>query len=164
MARLTRLSLICCITRQNPTSVLRLPPVPCGRKVWVLTPRCKTKSGKPCSIPSVKATMTPSVMHGSPTNEPSTFLNTLRTGDSENSSKFSDAAYDKALDDALQASDKAQVGQYYQQAEDILSTQVPVIPLYQYVSAKLVKPYIGGYDNQSPLGYIYAKDLYVIKH
>jgi len=97
-------------------------------------------------------------------NEPSTFLNTLRTGDSENSSKFSDPAYDKALDDALQASDKAQVGQYYQQAEDILSTQVPVIPLYQYVSAKLVKPYIGGYDNQSPLGYIYAKDLYVIKH
>lgn len=97
-------------------------------------------------------------------NEPSTFLNTLRTGDSENSSKFSNAAYDKALNDALNATDKTQVGQYYQQAEDILSAQVPVIPLYQYVSAKLVKPYIGGYDNQSPLGYVYAKDLYVIKH
>jgi len=46
----------------------------------------------------------------------------------------------------------------------VLSEQVPVIPLYQYVSAKLVKPFIGGYDNQSPLGYIYTKDLYVIKH
>ncbi|MCI1678953.1 MAG: ABC transporter substrate-binding protein [Ewingella americana] len=97
-------------------------------------------------------------------NEPSTFLNTLRTGDSENSSKFSNAAYDKALDDALTAKDKAQAGEFYQQAEDVLSEQVPVIPLYQYVSAKLVKPFIGGYDNQSPLGYIYTKDLYVIKH
>jgi oligopeptide transport system substrate-binding protein len=97
-------------------------------------------------------------------NEPSTFLNTLRSDNSENTSKFNDPDYDKALDNALSAKDKQQVGKYYQQAEDILSTQVPVIPIYQYVSAKLVKPYVGGYDNHSPLGYIYAKDLYVIKH
>lgn len=97
-------------------------------------------------------------------NEPSTFLNTLRSDNSENTSKFNDPDYDKALDSALSAKDKQQVGKYYQQAEDILSTQVPVIPIYQYVSAKLVKPYVGGYDNHSPLGYIYAKDLYVIKH
>ncbi|MEE8729128.1 MAG: ABC transporter substrate-binding protein [Rahnella inusitata] len=96
-------------------------------------------------------------------NEPSTFLNTLRTGNSENTPKFTNSAYDKALDDALKATDKAEVGKAYQRAEDVLTEQSPVIPLYHYVSPRLVKPYVGGFQD-SLLNYIYTKDLYVIKH
>lgn len=96
-------------------------------------------------------------------NEPSTFLNTLRTGNSENTPKFTNAAYDKALDDALKATDKADVGKAYQQAEEVLSEQSPVIPLYHYVSPRLVKPYVGGFKDNL-LNYVYTKDLYVIKH
>lgn len=96
-------------------------------------------------------------------NEPSTFLNTLRTGNSENTPKFNNAAYDKALDDALKATNKTDVGKAYQQAEQVLTEQSPVIPLYHYVSTRLVKPYVGGF-NDSLLNYVYTKDLYVIKH
>ncbi|NMP26929.1 oligopeptide ABC transporter substrate-binding protein OppA [Rahnella sp. SAP-1] len=97
-------------------------------------------------------------------NEPSTFLNTFRSDNSENTPKFRNADYDKALDHALTASSKDEVKKDYQQAEDILSAQAPVVPLYHYVSAKLVKPYIGGFDDHNPQGVVYAKDLYVIKH
>ncbi|CAM3718991.1 ABC transporter substrate-binding protein [Rouxiella silvae] len=97
-------------------------------------------------------------------NEPSTFLNTFRSDNSENTPKFSNAEYDKVLDDALAATSKDQVEKDYQKAEDILSSQAPIVPLYHYVSAKLVKPFIGGFDNHDPQGRVYAKDLYVIKH
>lgn len=97
-------------------------------------------------------------------NEPSTFLNTLRSDNNENIPKFHNVDYDSAMNRALKATNKQETEQAYQQAENILATQSPVIPLYHYVSAKLVKPFIGGYDNSSPLGYIYTKDLYIIKH
>ncbi|MEG3135557.1 ABC transporter substrate-binding protein [Rouxiella sp. T17] len=97
-------------------------------------------------------------------NEPSTFLNTFRSDNSENTPHFKNADYDKAMDAALTATSKDQVQKDYQQAEDLLSSQAPVVPLYHYVSAKLVKPYIGGYDDNDPQGRVYAKDLYVIKH
>lgn len=97
-------------------------------------------------------------------NEPSTFLNTFRSDNSENTPHFKNADYDKVLDDALAATSKDQVQKDYQRAEDILSSEAPVVPLYHYVSAKLVKPYIGGYDDHDPQGRVRAKDLYVIKH
>lgn len=97
-------------------------------------------------------------------NEPSTFLNTFRSDNSENTPHFKNAEYDKVLDDALAATSKQQVDNDYQRAEDILSAQAPVVPIYHYVSAKLVKPYIGGYDDRDPQGRVFAKNLYVIKH
>lgn len=97
-------------------------------------------------------------------NEPSTFLNTFRSDSTENTPHFKNAEYDKVLDDALAATSKQQVNDDYQRAEDILSSEAPVVPLYHYVSAKLVKPYIGGYDDRDPQGRVFAKDLYVIKH
>ena len=50
-----------------------------------------------------------------------TFLNTFRTGDSENTSQYSNPAYDEALRNAAKASDVATRGKYYQQAEDLLA-------------------------------------------
>jgi len=96
-------------------------------------------------------------------NEPSTFLNLMLTGNSGNTSQFSNAEYDKTLDDALTATSKDQVQKDYQHAEDIIAKEVPLIPIYHYVNAKLVKPFIGGYDN-TPLGIVSTKNLYVIKH
>ena len=53
-----------------------------------------------------------------------TFLNTFRTGDSENTSQYSNPAYDEALRNAAKASDVATRGKYYQQAEDLLAQDV----------------------------------------
>lgn len=93
----------------------------------------------------------------------STFLNTFRTGDSENTSKYSNPAYDEAMQNAAKAKDIAERGKYYQQAEDILGQDVPAIPVYHYVRTHLVKPWVGGFAPDS-LGVYLTKDLYIKKH
>lgn len=92
-----------------------------------------------------------------------TFLNNFRTGSSENTSKYSNSAYDEALDNAAKAKDVAERGKYYQQAEDILARDVPAIPVYHYVRTHLVKPWVGGF-NPDPLGYYLTQDIYIKKH
>ncbi|HCT5520471.1 TPA: oligopeptide ABC transporter substrate-binding protein OppA [Klebsiella aerogenes] len=91
------------------------------------------------------------------------FLNNFRTGDSENTSQYSNPAYDKALHDAAKATDTAARGKFYQQAEDLLAEDVPAIPVYHYVRTHLVKPWVGGFEPDK-LGYYYTKDMYIIKH
>lgn len=92
-----------------------------------------------------------------------TFLNTYRTGDSENTSQYSNPAYDEALRNAAKASDTRARGQFYQQAEDLLGQDVPAIPVYHYVRTHLVKPWVGGFTPDK-LGYYYTKDMYIKKH
>ncbi len=74
----------------------------------------------------------------------STFLNNFRTGDSENTSKYSNTTFDQMLVDAAKATDVAKRGEYYQKAEDILAQDVPAIPVYHYVRTHLVKT-LGGW-------------------
>jgi len=93
----------------------------------------------------------------------STFLNTFRTGDSENTSRYSNPAYDDALHNAAKAADLSQRGHYYQQAEDLLGQDVPAIPVYHYVRAHMVKPWVGGFYSDR-LGNYYTKDMYIKKH
>ncbi len=62
-----------------------------------------------------------------------TFLNNFRTGDGENTSQYSNPAYDEALKNAAKASDGVARGKYYQQAEDLLAKDVPAVPVYHYV-------------------------------
>jgi len=92
-----------------------------------------------------------------------TFLNNFRTGDSENTSKYSNAAFDDALKNAAKADNVAQRGKFYQQAEDKLAEDVPAIPVYHYVLVQLVKPYVGGYAPNN-LGFYYTKDMFIKKH
>ncbi|MFV9414456.1 ABC transporter substrate-binding protein [Klebsiella oxytoca] len=92
-----------------------------------------------------------------------TFLNTFRTGDSENTTQYSNPAYDEALRNAAKASGTAARGQFYQQAEDLLGQDVPAIPVYHYVRTHLVKPWVGGFTPDK-LGYYYTKDMYIKKH
>lgn len=52
--------------------------------------------------------------------EPSTFLNNFLSNRSENTTKFVNADYDRAIH-AASAATPAEAGQFYQQAEDILA-------------------------------------------
>lgn len=92
-----------------------------------------------------------------------TFLNNFRTGDSSNTSRYSNPAYDAALLNAAKAPDIAARGRYYQQAEDLLAQDVPSIPVYHYVRSHLVKPWVGGFTPDR-LGYYFTKDMYIKKH
>ena len=92
-----------------------------------------------------------------------TFLNNFRTGDSSNTSRYSNPAYDAALLNAAKAPDIVARGRYYQQAEDLLAQDVPSIPVYHYVRSHLVKPWVGGFTPDR-LGYYFTKDMYIKKH
>ena len=92
-----------------------------------------------------------------------TFLNNFRTGDSENTSQYSNPAYDEALRNAAKAPDVASRGKFYQQAEDLLGKDVPAVPVYHYVRTHLVKPWVGGFTPDK-LGYYFSRDMYIKKH
>lgn len=97
-------------------------------------------------------------------NEPTSFLNVLQSNSSNNSSHYKSPAYDKLITDALKTtSDDARSGAY-QQAEQQLDKDSVIVPVYYYVNARLVKPYVGGYSGKDPLDNVYVKDLYIIKH
>ncbi|WP_226569953.1 ABC transporter substrate-binding protein [Mangrovibacter yixingensis] len=96
-------------------------------------------------------------------NEPSTFFNTFRTNDTQNTTKYSNPNFDKALKQASEDSSPAKIKQDYQVASDILSHDIPAIPVYYYVQNQLVKPFVGGF-NVSPLGFYLTRDMYIIKH
>ncbi|WP_220711314.1 ABC transporter substrate-binding protein [Enterobacter cancerogenus] len=93
----------------------------------------------------------------------STFLNNFRTGDSQNTTQYSNPEYDQAMISAAKAKTAEERGTFYQKAEDLLSRDVPAIPVYHYVRTHLVKPWVGGFTPDK-LGYYYTKDMYIKKH
>lgn len=97
-------------------------------------------------------------------NEPTSFLNIMLTNGSSNTAHYSSPAFDKLIADAVEAkSEDARAG-LYQQAEQQLDKDSAIVPVYYYVNARLVKPYVGGYTGKDPLDNVYVKDLYIIKH
>lgn len=97
-------------------------------------------------------------------NEPSSFLNIMLSTSSNNTAFFNNSEFDKVLNDTLQAPDEKSRMANYTRAESILDSQSAVVPVFYYADTRLVKPYVGGYTGKNPLGYIYDKDLYIIKH
>ncbi|AXF78149.1 ABC transporter substrate-binding protein [Erwinia tracheiphila] len=95
-------------------------------------------------------------------NEPSTFLNTFRSGDSQNTAFYRSPAFDAAVKAAGLASTSKEAAKYYQQASNIISSDAPVIPVFYSVQNRMVKPQVGGYA-PSTLGFYYMKDLYLRK-
>ncbi|AOR65624.1 ABC transporter substrate-binding protein [Pectobacterium wasabiae] len=95
-------------------------------------------------------------------NEPSTFLEILQSGNSNNNSKFSNAEYDALLQKALTVDSRQERQGIYQQAMTILNQQMPLLPIYYYVQPQMVKPYIGGFLPDIRGNY-YTQDIYVIK-
>ncbi|PSV28136.1 MULTISPECIES: ABC transporter substrate-binding protein [unclassified Photobacterium] len=93
-------------------------------------------------------------------NEASTFLAIMRSDHSQNYPKYSSADYDKAIDDAVLATTDAQRSADYKQAEAKLAADMPIMPIYHYVNARLVNPQLGGYPMENPEDNIYSKDMY----
>ncbi|KPA54104.1 peptide ABC transporter substrate-binding protein [Photobacterium leiognathi subsp. mandapamensis] len=95
-------------------------------------------------------------------NEASTFLAIMRSDHSQNYPKYSSAAYDKAIDDAVLAKTDADRAADYKEAEAKLAEDMPIMPIYHYVNARLVNPQLGGYPMENPEDNIYSKDMYFI--
>ncbi|TCV99933.1 oligopeptide ABC transporter substrate-binding protein OppA [Biostraticola tofi] len=97
-------------------------------------------------------------------NEPTSFLNTMLSGSSNNTAHYKSPAFDAFISDALNAGDDNARAAIYAQAEQQLDKDSAIVPVYYYVNARLVKPYVGGYTGKDPLDNLYVKNLYIIKH
>lgn len=97
-------------------------------------------------------------------NEPTSFLNTMLSDSSMNTAHYKSPAFDAIMKESLKATDEAQRSAQYDKAEQQLGKDSAIVPVYYYVNARLVKPWVGGYTGKDPMDNIYTKDLYIIKH
>ena len=66
--------------------------------------------------------------------------------------------------DTLKVSSEQERSALYNKAEQQLDKDSVIVPVYYYVNARLVKPWVGGYTGKDPMDNIHVKDLYIIKH
>lgn len=98
-------------------------------------------------------------------NEPSTFLNIVKSGNSNNHGKYSSAKFDSLMAQTLRPGvTEEQRADLYQQAEAQLDADTPLVNMYHYVSPRLVKPYVIGFPTKDPLDNWQGKDLKIAKH
>jgi len=78
-------------------------------------------------------------------NDPNTFLDLMTSWNENNASKWKNDVFDDLIRQAAKTSDAQARRELFQQAEAILVEEMPVIPIYFYVSAYLVDPAVKGW-------------------
>jgi len=96
-------------------------------------------------------------------NEPSSFLSLLMSNNSSNDMRYKNDAYDAVLTRALKATSHKNRVQAYKEAEAILAEDMPIIPIFHYVLARLVNPNIRGYSMNNALDIIPSKLMYKVE-
>jgi oligopeptide transport system substrate-binding protein len=76
--------------------------------------------------------------------DPATFLKMFVTGGGNNQTGWGNPEYDKLIDSAQKERDPNKRLEYFQQAERILMDELPIIPLYYYVTTDMYGPYVHG--------------------
>ncbi|RRN04567.1 ABC transporter substrate-binding protein [Bibersteinia trehalosi] len=97
-------------------------------------------------------------------NQATSFINYFLSNSSNNTAFYKSKAYDAAVAESYQAKDAAGRASAYAKAEAILAEDAAVVPVYNYVNTRLVKPYVKGYTGKDPQDDILLKNLYLIKH
>jgi oligopeptide transport system substrate-binding protein len=96
-------------------------------------------------------------------NDAFTFLEILHSESGLNDSGWSNARFDELLELAAQETDMDRRAEYMHEAERIIMDELPIIPVYFYVTKRLVKPWVGGYQSNI-MDHIHSKDLYILRH
>ncbi len=91
------------------------------------------------------------------------FADILRSFDGKNDEAYASADYDALLQAAQQQPDAALRRDLLQRAEALMLQDMPILPIYDYESKHLVKPYVAGWRD-NPLDIHYSKDLKVLPH
>ncbi len=77
--------------------------------------------------------------------DPSTFLELMTSTSGNNETGWKNAAYDRLFADAQQETDNAKRYELFQRAEQILSDEMPVVPVYFYKRNNLRLPSVKGW-------------------
>ena len=92
-------------------------------------------------------------------NEASTFLDIVSTNSGYNDSKFSNADFDALMAQAKTSDDPLPL---YTQAEQIIATELPVLPIYHYASVYMLNDAIKNWPVNNVQQNWYARDLYKV--
>jgi oligopeptide transport system substrate-binding protein len=92
-------------------------------------------------------------------NDPSNFLENLSSASSQNDPGYENSEFDNLLKSARLDSDTTKRMQTLRESETVLLGDYPIIPIYFYTAARLVKPYVGG-AHISPLRRTYSRHLF----
>ena len=96
-------------------------------------------------------------------NDASSLLDGFRMNAPSNDSEYNNPSYDKLLNEASNTANPETRRSLLQTAERILLADYPSIPLYFFVSKRLVKPYVVGVK-PNPLNRVATKALTVLPH
>jgi oligopeptide transport system substrate-binding protein len=91
-------------------------------------------------------------------NDASNFLDTLRAHSSNNDPGYVNTAFDELLDAAAGNADAGRRRELLESSERLMLTDYPLVPLYFFVSKRLVKPYVQGVV-ANPMNHIRSQAL-----
>lgn len=77
--------------------------------------------------------------------DPNTFLDMFVTDGANNQTGWSNKEYDRLIEEAAREHDPAARMQIMHDAEAILMDELPVIPIYNYVTTGMARPYVKGF-------------------
>ena len=92
------------------------------------------------------------------------FLMLVECGNDANDNKSCSKAGDEQMHQAATTADPARRRALLTQAVRLEMDDYPLIPLLQMSTPRLVKPWIGGYDDTNDQDSFRSKDFYVLKH
>jgi oligopeptide transport system substrate-binding protein len=93
-------------------------------------------------------------------NDAGNFLEVFRSNSPNNDPGYINPRYDSLLDAAASTSDAIRRKETLEEAERLMLSEYPIIPIYFYSSKRLIKPYVKG-AKTNPLNRLYTKDLHI---
>jgi oligopeptide transport system substrate-binding protein len=96
-------------------------------------------------------------------NDASNFLDIFRSNSSNNDTGYANPLFDKLLDDAAKSANSENRRALLENAERLMLADYPALPLYFFVSKRLVKPYLVGV-RPNPLDRVPSKALVLLPH
>jgi oligopeptide transport system substrate-binding protein len=96
-------------------------------------------------------------------NDAFTFAELFRSTAGQNDAGYDNPEYDRLVTAAQSELDLQERAALLQAAERQLLADMPLVPLYFYVSKHLVKPWVGGYVPNIMDQHLH-KNMYVLKH
>ena len=96
-------------------------------------------------------------------NDAFTFTQLMYSKNEMNHSGYANTDYDEKLEHAATQSNPQDRAKIMAQSERILLEDMPVIPVYYYVSKHLVKPWVGG-RQPNIMDHHHLKDFFILKH
>ena len=97
-------------------------------------------------------------------NDATIFLALVQCNSESNDDKNCNAKADELIVQGNQQTDPAKREALLTQAAKLVMDDYPMIPLLQYTVPRLIKPWIGGYDDSNGTDRYRSKDFYIIKH